>query len=150
MKSRQRRRPVRPLTIYGFRRARPRSRRLWLALLVLASLSALPRVLSPIAEKFWGESARFKAPSPPLAAPGPNVSAEPGNAFASPQAEGAESLAAADSAAKASSEAPAPASSVGPAPAAPARSAVHHPRHSHAKKPANAASRARPGLVPAP
>src|SRR5438552_17405407 len=85
MKSQRRRRPVRPLTIYGFRRKRSRFRRIWLGVAVLASLSVLPRVLSPIAEKLWGTSPHSSAPRvrAPVAARPPIQ--ESGNAFAAPE-----------------------------------------------------------------
>jgi len=85
MKSQRRPRPVRPLTIYGFRRKRSKSRRIWLGVAVLASLSLLPRVLSPIAEKLWGTSTHSSAPRArtPVAARPPIQ--EPGTAFAAPE-----------------------------------------------------------------
>jgi len=83
MKSQQRRRPVRPLTIYGFRRGRPKGRGIWLAMLILASLSMLPRVLSPIAERLWGSPKKpalsTRVPQPQPATP------EAGIAFAGPE-----------------------------------------------------------------
>ena len=152
MKSRQRRRPVRPLTIYGFRRGRPKSRRLWLALLVLASLSVLPRVLSPIAERFWGESAHHHAAPVRITAPAAMGPSEPGNAFAASEPDTAASL-----------EAPADSTaSITPAPQAEtpavrwasiprAHPALHRPRTAHGRK-AESVTRPRQGqgLVPAP
>jgi len=87
MKSQRRRRQVRPLTIYGFRRNRPKYRGVWLALLVLASLSVLPRVLSPIAERLWG-TPKQPALSSTQAAPQPKpATPEAGSAFAAPEPE---------------------------------------------------------------
>jgi hypothetical protein len=152
MKSRQRRRPVRPLTIYGFRRGRPKSRRLWLALLVLASLSVLPRVLSPIAERFWGESAHPHATPVRLTAPAAMGRSEAGNAFASAQPEtAASSEAPTDSTASVTPAPRAEAPGVQRAPVPPARPALHRPRAGHGQK-AGSATRPRQGqgLVPAP
>jgi hypothetical protein len=138
MKS-QRRRPVRPLTIYGFRRALPKVRGIWLALLILASLSVLPRVLSPIAQRLWGTP---KQPALSAQAPRPRAATpEDGTAFAGPELEPAvaadttASIVASDSVA--STLAPSPlksapfqAPTTRPA-SAPARS--HRPRTFHKK-----------------
>jgi hypothetical protein len=86
MKSQRRRRPVRPLTIYGFRRGRPKYRGVWLALLVLASLSVLPRVLSPIAERFWGTPHKLVVSTPAVPQSPPAIP-EAGSAFAGPEPE---------------------------------------------------------------
>lgn len=149
MKSQQRRRQVRPLTIYGFRRGRPKSRRIWLALIVLASLSVLPRVLSPIAEKLWGESPHGKAPPSRPAVPLQATVPEPGNAFASsePERAASESLATADSATLIV-ETPA---TVPPTSVAPIHASAHR-AHGHGKKSGTAVASPRPrtgGLVPA-
>ena len=133
MKSPQRRRPVRPLTIYGFRRGRPKSRRIWLALVVLASLSILPRVLSPIAEKFWGEHSRAKAAAAGVA-PRKAGAPEPGSAFASSESQPAESLATVDSLGQSEIQPPVPTPRIQKSEERPARAAVHPARQVHGKK----------------
>jgi hypothetical protein len=77
MSSRGSRRQIRPLTIYGFRRSRPK-RHLWLLLIALGTLTGLPRLLSPIAEKLMGDS---KVAAPERTTP-ESLRTEPGSAFA--------------------------------------------------------------------
>ena len=75
------RRPIRPLTIYGFRRPRPRRSRFLLLLLVLATLTVLTRDYGPIACWLMGASAgkvSAQRPSePPALEPRSAFAAEP-------------------------------------------------------------------------
>lgn len=80
MSSRGSRRQIRPLTIYGFRRSRPK-RRLWLLLIALGTLTVLPRLISPVAEQLMGDA----KDAPKRAHETPRR--EPGSAFAASDAE---------------------------------------------------------------
>src|SRR5262249_20080828 len=154
-------------TIYGFRRGRPKYRGLWLALLVLASLSVLPRVLSPIAEKLWGTPQKTTPSAEAIPQP-PPTSPEAGSAFAAPEpaapADTMDIVTEADTVAITPGKAPsspAPRIQTGGGAARGGHARAHRARSVHGKAPAEATSAPsdpapspspppRPRLVPPP
>jgi hypothetical protein len=78
------RRPVRPLTIYGFRRRRMGPGRLSVLLFALLSVFVLPRFLSPIAGRFFHVS-KTQEKSVAESRTKDALAPDPANALASPQ-----------------------------------------------------------------